>query len=338
MVKPGIYEQVVNKDLKNAISEEPNLLSFTGAIDDAEAPKVLSNYLAMVVERGLTTAGFDGDINEQVRFVNELIGNIVRITGEDAITGLSVDPRAEQLLALISKKNSSYLLNEKLEIPRPETSISRSSLFTGALHEPSMMTELKKEITSSDRIDMLVSFIKWSGLRLIMDELMEFTQRGGHLRVVATSYMGATDVKAIECLSRLSNTEIKISYDTKRTRLHAKAYVFFRESGFSTAYIGSSNLSHAAISSGLEWNVKITEQDMQDTMRKVRATFDSYWNSPEFELFGEGDTERLRRALKAERMRDSRSSPMMFDIHPYPFQQEILDKLAAERTIRNHFN
>ena len=338
MVKPGIYEQVISKDLKSAINDESDLLSFTSAIDDAEAPKVLSDYLATVVERGLTTAGFDGDVNEQVRLVNEIIENIVRITGEDAITGLSVDPRAEQLMALTSKRNFPHSPKERLGIPRPETSISRSSLFTGALHEPSMMTELKKEITSSDRIDMLVSFIKWSGLRLIMDELMEFTQRGGHLRVVATSYMGATDVKAIECLSSLMNTEVKISYDTKRTRLHAKAYIFSRESGFSTAYIGSSNLSHAAISSGLEWNVKITAQDMQDTMRKVNATFDSYWNSPEFELFCKGDTERLRRALNAERMRDSRWSPMLFDIHPYPFQQEILDKLAAERTIRNHFN
>ena len=216
MLKPGLYEQVVNKEIANAISVHPDLLSITESIDETEAPKILSDYIASILEKGLSNIGDRGSVDAQVRLVNSLVSVIAQATDEIAFDDLSVDEEARQLLALIEKRDSIHAVCKKTKVIRPETSMAQSSLFTGAVHEPSMMMELKKEIASSDHIDMLVSFIKWSGLRLLIDEIEKFTKRGGKLRVITTSYMGATDAKAIEELSKLENTEIKISYDTKR--------------------------------------------------------------------------------------------------------------------------
>ena len=339
MLSPGLYEQIINQALNSELSEIPEACKSVAPIDRAEASKVLAQYLADVVQKGLENLLDNGEgISAQIGLANQIVALIQNTTQEADFAALHVDQRAEQLLALLRQEDPRLAIGKTAaNLDRPETSIARSSLFTGAIKEPQMYTELKKEIVSADRIDMLVSFIKWSGLRLLMEELREFTQNGGELRIITTSYMGATDLKAIEELRSLPNTQIKVSYDTKRTRLHAKTYVFYRNTGFTTAYVGSSNLSNAAISSGLEWNVKVTRRDLPETIDKIAATFESYWNASEFEYYSEGQKERLARALKAEKYFDSNNAALYtMDITPYSYQQEILDKLEAERTIRGY--
>ena len=337
MLKNGLYEQVINIALDQELATTDKLCQ-TAPIDPAEAAKVLAKYVAEVAEKGLLNVkDRGGDLSSQVELVNQIVAAITAQAQAPELTGLSVAQRAEQLLALLEKKNTGLALDEKKELLRPETSIAQSSLFTGAAHEPQMYTELKKEIVSCNRIDMLVSFVKWSGLRLLMDELTQFTQNGGELRIITTSYMGATDVKAVEELRKLPNTKIKVSYDTKTTRLHAKAYIFYRDTGFTTAYVGSSNLSNAALTSGLEWNTKITKKDLPETIDKIAATFEYYWNDREFVYYDEGQTARLERALKAEKYQEHDPSQIFtMDVQPYAFQQEILDRLEAERTVRGY--
>ena len=339
MLYDGLYEQIINKEIDKELAITDKLTN-TAAIDSAEASKALSEYISEVVLRGLENIKDNGgNINSQVNLANKIINTIIQETRESDFDTLSVAERAEQLLAVFEKKNNIIAFDEKAKIIRPETSIAQSSLFTGAIHEPQMYTELKKEIVSCNRIDMLVSFIKWSGLRLIIDELTTFTGNGGTLRIITTSYMGATDIKAIEELRKLPNTQIKVNYDTKRTRLHAKTYVFYRDTGFTTAYVGSSNLSNAALSSGLEWNVKVANKDLPETIDKIAATFESYWNSNEFEYYDEGQKERLARALKSEKYFDSNNDELYtLDILPYSYQQEILDKLEAERAVRGYYH
>ena len=111
---------------------------------------------------------------------------------------------------------------------------------------------------------------------------------------------------------QLPNTKIKISYDTKITRLHAKAYIFKRRSGFSTAYVGSSNISKDAITTGLEWNVKVTQKELPSIYEKMANTFESYWMTPEFEDY---DYEKLRKSLEFEKQGSSNKNKVTQLLH-----------------------
>ncbi len=337
---PGIYEQVINNEMSEELERIQDERKKIGKIDKAEVSEVLTQYLAEIIEKGMNSFGTTEEkIEKKIDLANDIIKTIQNNTNSNNLSQLEVCKSAEQLLVLL-KENDPLLAAKKTakNVYAPQSSIAQSSLFTGAVHEPQMYTELKKEILTSDRIDMLVSFIKWSGLRLIIDELETFTKNGGQLRIITTSYMGATDVKAVEELSKLCNTGIKVSYDTNNTRLHAKTYVFYRDTGFTTAYVGSSNLSNAALSSGLEWNVKLTQKDLPETIEKIAGSFESYWKSKDFEDYKEDQKERLERALKAEKyVSNMDDNDYTLDISPYSYQQEILDKLRAEREIRGYY-
>ncbi|SEL76656.1 Helicase conserved C-terminal domain-containing protein [Butyrivibrio sp. ob235] len=337
MLEPGLYEQVINKQIQSELTGSSDDLKRVEKIDGAEASEILSKYVSEVLHKALDRISDDENLEAKIDLVNKVVGLISEENDLNDLKELAVADSAEQLLALLSENDPMYKIGQRnaKDIVRPETSVAQSSLFTGAIHEPQMYSELRKEMETADRIDMLVSFIKWSGLRLLFKELKDFVDRGGQLRIITTSYMGATDVKAIEELSKLPGTEVRISYDTKRTRLHAKAYIFYRKTGFTTAYVGSSNMSNVAMSSGLEWNIKVTTKDMAPTIQKIEATFDSYWNSTTFEKYTHDSYDKLRKALQAERHGEKTEGyGFIVDINPYPYQQEILDRLDAERRIR----
>ena len=214
-LQPGLYEQIINRALAQRLSSVSEVCKHVEKLDAAEAPQALVGYVAEAVRAALEA--MPGNAEEQASERIVLVNKILNVLAEQQaeFAEKTVDQRAEKLLQILNENDPGRITGmTAAKMPRPETPMSVSSLFTGAAHEPKMFTELQKEIASADRIDMLVSFVKWSGLRLIIDALRGFTARGCLLRVITTSYMGATEVKAIDELSALPGTEIRVSYDT----------------------------------------------------------------------------------------------------------------------------
>jgi len=287
-MQQGLYEQLINKLISSKLNDLDRNTYFIkkSPVDKIEASRILSQYLVSVIRFALNQLSGDDSIEKQISLSNKIIKLIRDELNEEEFEEDLIETEAKILSAIIRKIDSGISDFEKyLKEITPYTRLTQSELFTGSNAGISLESEIKKEILSSDKINFLVSFIKWTGIRIFEKELVEFTERGGLLNVITTSYMGATDVKAVDFLSKLRNTEIKVSYNTDNERLHAKAYLFLRNTGFHTGYIGSSNLSRSALTSGLEWNMKVTTKEVGHIIDKFQKTFDTYWQDSEFELF-----------------------------------------------------
>jgi HKD family nuclease len=193
-----------------------------------------------------------------------------------------------------------------------------------------MGAAIEREIYSADSIDLLCAFIRWNGFRVIRPALEGHRLAGRPLRVITTVYTGSTERRALDWLSSIG-AEVKVSYDTRTTRLHAKAWLFERLSGFSSAFIGSSNLTHSAMLDGVEWNVRLAQAATPDLIDKFKAAFESYWENPDYETYDPGrDAERFDRAIRSPA---AEALPIFnIDVQPWPYQREMLQRLERVYT------
>lgn len=321
----GLYESLLTSSLESRLALHDELLGELGNVDPGDQPHVLSRHLQAVTERVLTATK---DPGARVLLVNSLIDRL-----DEAAEIVSDPPR--NLLSLASK---AAFAEPTARASRPRTPLSEAALLTNAHGEPSLGAELRSELDTADTVDLLCAFVKWHGIRLLEAELARRKLRGVPLRVVTTTYMGATERVALDRLVREFGAQVKIQYDAQRTRLHAKAWMFRRNTGFDTAYVGSSNLSRAALLDGVEWNVRLSHVGTPSLLAKFRATFDTYWNDRSFETYDpDSDRDRLDDALAEASGRTQHSRVTIslsgLEVRPYPYQQEMLEALDVERTV-----
>lgn len=338
----GIYEEIVTQLISNKINDLEKDAYFIKEIkiDKEEAATILSLHLSKTIKYAFSIIKGENILEHQIEIANKIINFLKEELRKEEFDDDLINVEGKILKAVFTRIDAHFSdLDLHLKEITPYTRLTHSELFTGGNLGLSLESELKKEILSADRIDLLVSFIKWKGIIILEKEFREFTNRGGKLRVITTTYMGASDYKAIQLLSRLENTEVKVSYNTGNERLHAKAYLFHRNTGFHTGYIGSSNFSRSALTDGLEWNLKITTNEVSHIIDKFQKTFDAYWQSKDFDMYYDAiHSDKLLEALNQGRnSKGFNNAISYFDIKPHPYQLEILEKLEVERNIHNRF-
>ena len=335
----GAYEHVVTRGLAARIAAVDQDLVQRVGLDPADAHEVLARHIAGLARRALRAVpGQDADrLARQVEMTNHIAEAIAAVLPQAAEPGDLVADSRDLLMALVDRPVRPSPVTFP---PRPETPLAVGALLVNGRGQPRIGSEVAREMACADEVDLLCAFIKWHGLRLVEDAIRGLVRRGGRLRVITTTYLGATDQRALDRLAELG-AQIRISYETRTTRLHAKAWLFRRATGASTAYVGSSNLSKAALVDGLEWNVRISQLEQPSILTMFEATFDEYWTDAAFEAYDPvRDEVRLRAALAAEsgpNPTDLSLDITTLDVRPYGYQQEVLDDLAAERVVHERW-
>ncbi|WP_303984122.1 DUF3427 domain-containing protein [Rothia mucilaginosa] len=333
----GLYEHLKSASLMSrAIPEGAQWQEEILEKDDYNIPELLTQFFATQLAPALESLKTPAD---QV----ELINRMMELLPQDA---------EEQNDSLLTDDDSNVIQMRELALTdakttRPDIPLSDVALMTNTSKDLNLNTEIQKELESADRVDLLCSFLKMSGVNSLSEQLKAIKNRGIPFRIITTTYMGATDRKAIDRLVEEYGAEVKISYQGDSTRLHAKAWLFHRNTGMSTGYVGSSNLSSAALTDGLEWNVRISSPITPGLIRQFEGLFESYWKSGDFTLYTATDQEKqeLDTALAKADITGRKSKGLEYDIdsslldvHPFPHQARMLEEMQNARSKGRHRN
>ncbi|MEV8595449.1 DUF3427 domain-containing protein [Streptomyces sp. NPDC052012] len=327
---PGLYEELITLRFERRLKELSQLgwHPVSEAVGPESAPHVLARHVSATVRRVLQKLPAEN----RVHAANHILESISTLEGaREWVDPVADGPR--QLLAIARQEAPGVFA------VRPGIPLSDSALLTNSPEDPSLGCELRAELATADRIDLLCAFVKWYGLRVLEDSLRAAKERGIPIRVITTTYMGATDRHALDRLVRDFGATVKVNYEIRSTRLHAKAWLFRRKTGFDTAYVGSSNLSRAALLDGLEWNVRLSSVATPAVLDKFEATFDAYWNDTAFETYdpdvhGERLAEALSQAGRTTSTTDLKINLSGLEVRPFPHQRDMLERLRVEREIR----
>ncbi len=326
----GLYEALVTELLESELRRlSDDLHQVRHDVRAAEAPDRFALHLSRLLRRALASVDEADRVTVGVELARKVIAQI-----EGEIAGAAVQSEAPiregKVLRAIVNRTPDGRPEPMLE---PLIPLLDTTLLTNAPGEPRVGNQLLTELHSADRIDLVMAFIRRSGIAPLLDTLRRHRDAGRPLRVLTTTYTGSTEQQALDVLSE-AGAEIRVSYDTSTTRLHAKAWLFHRRSGFSTAYIGSSNLTHSAQITGLEWNVRVSGARNPDVIDKVAAVFESYWHSHDFVPYDAEDF--------ADRRARSATGPAILmspiELRPEPFQERLLEQITLARALGHHRN
>jgi superfamily II DNA or RNA helicase/HKD family nuclease len=338
-LRAGLRDELVTEELDRLLAGVEHATYGADPLAASDAVERLGKHLLRVARR-MRTPRDSAAVHAGVEAANRAIDAL-----DDDFAGdrISLPPR------LLKGISAAPGLTAGALPPHPTIPLTTSELLVNGAGEPSFGAVLREEIRCAEEVDLICAFVGYTGFQPLKDEFRALLERGGRVRVITSTYLGATSAKALDELVRLG-VQVRVNYQGQSTKLHAKAWLFRRPGELDTACVGSSNLSDAALYSGLEWNVRLARADAPGVFGRIQQTFESYWHTPVYEAYTLDDRARLDAALldakgysqraisrTAQRTIDQLNQRLAdayaeISLQPKPHQRHVLETLEHRRT------
>jgi hypothetical protein len=168
----GLYEQLVNVLIDEGIgeAEREDLQAELRELDPGDSDGYLAQYLATHIRKVFVSFPEADRLNRQIQLANRILGLLAENSPETFDLTKAKLLRAELLLAILHGPSE-----------RPDTPLSTSCLMTGTRQDPSLVSQLRKELATADQVDILCSFVKWGGVRILEESLRRLTSAGRYV-------------------------------------------------------------------------------------------------------------------------------------------------------------
>ena len=154
--------------------------------------------------------------------------------------------------------------------------------------------QLVGSLKKATSVDIIVSLLMESGVKMLLGELENALKRGAKIRILTGNYLGITQPPALYLIKRKLGDRVDLRfYNEKDRSFHPKSYIFHYDD-YSEIYIGSSNISRSALTSGIEWNYRFSSKTDQKNYDKFYHTFEDLFENHSIVI----DDEELKRYSK----------------------------------------
>ena len=168
----------------------------------------------------------------------------------------------------MAERNTAEELDDVYEIK-----YSTDAMTGGADKRMYLYYQLADSIKKADSVDIIVSFLMESGVKMLLGELDDALKRGAKIRILTGNYLGITQPSALYLIKHKLGDQVDLRfYNEKNRSFHPKSYMFHYKD-YSELYIGSSNISRSALTSGIEWNYRFSNKTDPINYEKFYNTF-----------------------------------------------------------------